>query len=70
VLIDGLTASNHPWQRASASGKEQRCRRYGHPASVLALDLDGLKDERSLSALGGDALIQRAQARSKPLAEK
>lgn len=62
ALIDGLTGlyNRRGWQRLSQA-EEQRCRRYGHPAFVLALDLDGLKDVNDrFGHSAGDALIQRA----------
>ncbi len=41
--------------------EEARCRRYGNPASVIAVDLDGLKCENDTRGhAAGDALIQRA----------
>ncbi len=41
--------------------EEERCRRYGHPAIVLSIDLDGLKGENDLHGhAAGDTLIMRA----------
>lgn len=62
ALIDSLTGlyNRRGWQRL-IQAEEQRCRRYGHPAFVIALDLDGLKDVNDgFGHLAGDALIQRA----------
>ena len=62
ALTDSLTGfyNRRGWQRLLAA-EEVRCRRYGHPAFILALDLDGLKSVNdSLGHTAGDALIQRA----------
>lgn len=61
---DTLTGlyNRRAWDRLLAR-EEDRCRRYGHPAHVLAIDLDGLKrvnDTRGHAA--GDELIVRAAA--------
>lgn len=61
-LTDEMTAlyNRRGWERLMAS-EEERCRRYGHPAAVLIIDLDELKllnDEQGHAA--GDALIVRA----------
>ena len=43
--------------------EERRCRRYGHPAAVIAIDLDGLKDVNDVKGHGaGDDMIRRAAA--------
>jgi diguanylate cyclase len=41
--------------------EEERCRRYGHPASVLLVDLDGLKQINDCTGhLAGDQTIAKA----------
>lgn len=62
ALTDGLTGlyNRRGWDQLTAA-EESRCRRYGHSASVLSIDLDGLKeinDQQGHSA--GDELIRRA----------
>lgn len=62
ALTDELTRlyNRRGWDRLLAS-EEERCRRYGHPAAVLIVDLDELKlvnDAQGHAA--GDALIVRA----------
>ncbi|MDP9496175.1 MAG: sensor domain-containing diguanylate cyclase [Actinomycetota bacterium] len=62
ALIDPLTGlvNRRGWQML-LDREEQRCRRYGAVASVLALDLDSLKvvnDRHGHAA--GDALLRRA----------
>lgn len=62
ALIDALTGvyNRRGWDRLLAS-EEDRCRRYGHPAAILMIDLDELKlvnDTQGHAA--GDALIARA----------
>ncbi|MBE9029077.1 sensor domain-containing diguanylate cyclase [filamentous cyanobacterium LEGE 11480] len=62
ALIDPLTGlyNRRGWEKL-VSAEEIRCRRYGHSACVLILDLDGLKqvnDEQGHQQ--GDALIQLA----------
>lgn len=62
ALIDPLTGlyNRRGWERLINS-EEIRCRRYGHSACILVLDLDGLKqinDEKGHQQ--GDALIQLA----------
>jgi diguanylate cyclase len=59
---DPLTqlANRRAWDRTLAS-EEERCRRYGHSAAVLIVDLDDLKRVNdSAGHAAGDALIQRA----------
>ena len=62
ALLDPLTGlvNRRGWQML-LDREEQRCRRYGTVASVLVVDLDGLKavNDRSGHA-AGDALLQRA----------
>ncbi|HWQ95394.1 MAG TPA: sensor domain-containing diguanylate cyclase [Gammaproteobacteria bacterium] len=62
ALIDALTGvyNRRGWDRLLVS-EEDRCRRYGHPAAILMIDLDELKlvnDTQGHAA--GDALIARA----------
>lgn len=48
------------WDQLLAK-EEERCRRYGHPASILMVDLDELKRVNdTLGHAAGDALIIRA----------
>lgn len=50
------------WDRLLSS-EEERCRRYGHPASVIVVDLDGLKQVNDMRGhAAGDELIVRAAA--------
>lgn len=59
---DALTGlyNRRAWDELIAK-EEERCRRYGHPAAVVAIDLDGLKVANdTLGHAAGDALIQRA----------
>ena len=61
ALLDPLTGlvNRRGWQRL-LDREDDRCRRYGSVASVLVLDLDGLKavnDQRGHAA--GDVLLQR-----------
>lgn len=62
ATIDPLTGlfNRRGWMRLLTS-EEQRCRRYGHPASVLVLDLDDLKEVNDREGhFAGDELIARA----------
>jgi diguanylate cyclase len=59
---DALTglSNRHAWDRVLAA-EEERCRRYGHRASVILADLDGLKSVNdTLGRAAGDRLIRRA----------
>ncbi|MBA4388637.1 MAG: sensor domain-containing diguanylate cyclase [Verrucomicrobia bacterium] len=72
VLTDEQTGlyNRRGWDRLLAS-EEERCRRYGHPAAVLMVDLDQLKvvnDRQGHAA--GDALIVRAGATLRNVARK
>ncbi len=67
ALTDGLTGlyNRRGWDQLTAA-EECRCRRYGHSASVLSIDLDGLKeinDQQGHAA--GDELIRRAATRDR-----
>lgn len=60
AMLDELTGlwNRRGWDKF-VTGEEARCRRYGHPACVLSMDVDGLKavnDTRGHEA--GDALIR------------
>ncbi len=62
AMLDGLTGlpNRRAWDGALAR-EEQRCQRFGHPAAVVSIDLDGLKytnDTHGHEA--GDALLRRA----------
>ena len=64
ALIDALTDTynRRGWDRLLAA-EEERCRRYGHPAAILIVDLDELKlvnDAHGHAA--GDSLIVRASS--------
>lgn len=64
ALVDSLTNTynRRGWDRLLTS-EEERCRRYGHSAAVLVIDLDGLKRVNdTLGHASGDALIMRAAA--------
>ena len=59
---DSLTQlyNRRAWDRLLAK-EEERCRRYGYPAVVLCIDLDGLKRTNDTQGHpAGDALICRA----------
>lgn len=52
--------SRRLWER-SLEVEEQRCARYGHPACVVAVDLDGLKQANDTDGhRAGDALLRAA----------
>ncbi|RJL73011.1 sensor domain-containing diguanylate cyclase [Acinetobacter radioresistens] len=62
ALTDGLTGlyNRRAWDQLITL-EEERCKRYGHPAAVLMIDLNNLKvvnDTQGHDA--GDALIQKA----------
>jgi diguanylate cyclase (GGDEF)-like protein len=62
AATDALTQmyNRRGWNQLLAS-EEERCARYGHPAAILVVDLDGLKrvnDQRGHAE--GDSLIVRA----------
>lgn len=61
ATIDGLTgiANRRGWDDILAA-EEARCRRYGHLASVLVVDLNDLKATNdSAGHVAGDALLRR-----------
>lgn len=62
--IDGLTGIyNRRGLDRFLEVEEKRCLRYGHPASVIVIDLDGLKElNDSRGHAAGDDLIRRAAA--------
>lgn len=62
AMLDGLTGlpNRRAWDGALAR-EEQRCRRFGHPAAVVSIDLDGLKHTNDTQGHeAGDALLRRA----------
>lgn len=62
ALTDGLTGlyNRRGWDQLLAA-EEERCRRLGHPACVVSIDLDGLKRVNDTEGHArGDELIQRA----------
>jgi len=62
ALIDPLTSllNRRAWDRLLAQ-EEERCRRYGHTATVFVVDLDHLKEINDTAGhAAGDALLVRA----------
>lgn len=62
ALSDALTGlyNRGGWDRLIGA-EENRCRRYGHAAAILVVDLDGLKQVNDTKGhAAGDALILRA----------
>jgi diguanylate cyclase len=62
MMRDPLTAlyNRRGWDRLLLK-EEERCRRYGHPACVISVDLDELKLVNDTSGhAAGDALLQAA----------
>lgn len=60
--IDALTQlyNRRGWDKLLAQ-EEARCQRYGNPAAILAIDLDGLKETNdTIGHAAGDALLVRA----------
>jgi diguanylate cyclase len=61
-LTDPLTGvgNRRAWDRL-LDAEEARCRRYGSPASLVAIDLDELKQVNDADGhLAGDRLLRRA----------
>ena len=61
-LSDSLTGlfNRRAWDKL-VSLEEERCKRYGHPTSVLIIDLNNLKTTNDkLGHAAGDELIQKA----------
>lgn len=64
ALTDTLTKTynRRGWDRLLSS-EEERCSRFGHPAAVLVIDLNGLKRINDTQGhASGDSLIMRAAA--------
>ncbi|HVF13432.1 MAG TPA: sensor domain-containing diguanylate cyclase [Acidimicrobiales bacterium] len=62
AMLDALTGlpNRRAWDGALAR-EEQRCERFGHPATVVSIDLDGLKHTNDTQGHeAGDALLRRA----------
>jgi diguanylate cyclase (GGDEF)-like protein len=62
AMLDGLTGlpNRRAWDGALAR-EEQRCQRFGHPAAVVSVDLDGLKQTNDTHGHdAGDAVLRRA----------
>ncbi len=62
ALVDSLTGlyNRRGWEQL-LTAEEERCRRYGHPACVLSIDLDGLKTVNdTLGHAAGDELLRRS----------
>lgn len=62
ALVDALTGlpNRRAWEQALRR-EEQRCRRANHPAAIICMDLDRLKEQNdSAGHAAGDELLQRA----------
>ncbi len=62
ALVDALTGlpNRRAWEQALAR-EEQRCRRANHPAAIICMDLDRLKEQNdSAGHAAGDELLQKA----------
>lgn len=62
ALTDALTGlyNRRGWEQLLAA-EESRCRRFGHPACVISIDLDELKQVNDTQGhASGDKLLQRA----------
>jgi diguanylate cyclase len=61
ALTDGLTGIfNRKGWDALVTREEDRCRRYGYPACVFVVDLDGFKEiNDTLGHSAGDSVLQR-----------
>lgn len=62
AMVDGLTGlwNRRAWEQLKAK-EEARCRRYGNPACVISVDLDGLKTVNDTQGhKAGDGLLLRA----------
>jgi diguanylate cyclase (GGDEF)-like protein len=67
LMRDSLTSlyGRRGWDQLLAA-EEDRCSRYGHPAAVLSIDLDGLKflNDTQGHAAGDDLLLRAGRALS------
>jgi diguanylate cyclase (GGDEF)-like protein len=62
ALVDALTGlpNRRAWEQALAR-EEQRCRRANHPAAIVCMDLDRLKEQNDNAGhAAGDELLQKA----------
>jgi diguanylate cyclase len=70
ALVDPLTAlpNRRAWEQALAS-EEQRCRRAKHPAAIICLDLDRLKEQNDSAghAAGDELLLKTADCLRKAI---
>jgi len=61
-VLTGASSRRH-WEEALVA-EEHRCARYGHPACVIAVDLDGLKAENDAHGHRAGDLLLRAAAKA------